>query len=219
MRKWLGIVLAVVLGGAAWVSAHTVTIGDADLTDWDPAGWSMDRPTNLNTGHIARDSAYHGEYIWNDFLDDERTGGLAYPYPRLDIDEFRITSDSSYLYFLVRMNQINPGDWGVHGSPMVQIAIDLDPNWTGVTENGLGEFWSDQEATVAPKRYGIIWWLPASEAIRPSRTCFSGMIHGLITAPPRPGKQSLPVLTTPSRSKSPGALSGEFPRFHSLLPW
>jgi len=151
MRKWLGIVLAVVLGGAAWVSAHTVTIGDADLTDWDPAGWSMDRPTNLNTGHIARDGTHSGEYIWNDFLDDERTGGLAYPYPRLDIDEFRITSDSSYLYFLVRMNQINPGDWGVHGSPMVQIAIDLDPNWTGVTENGLGEFWSDQEATVAPE--------------------------------------------------------------------
>ena len=150
MGKWVGILAAVVFGWAAWAGAHPIIIGDGDSLDWDPAGWQLDPPVNLNTGHIARDDSSQGEYIWNDLLNDERNEGLFTPYPRLDIDEFRITSDPNYLYFMIRMNMINPGEWGVHGSPMVQIAIDLQPDWPGYTEDGHDRFWTDQEASVHP---------------------------------------------------------------------
>ncbi|MEM2900697.1 MAG: hypothetical protein QXT63_07880, partial [Thermoplasmata archaeon] len=72
------------------------------------------------------------EWIWTDASDDERTD-FSNPDRRVDITEFRVASDSTYLYFLIKMNDIDVGSGD--GSPMVQIAIDKD------TTSGSGESW------------------------------------------------------------------------------
>lgn len=69
---------------------------------WDPTGYCMDPPPNVNTGHVARCS---GEYIWKDAQDDERTDAWA-PYSNADLRELRVTGDSGYIYFRARLADI-----------------------------------------------------------------------------------------------------------------
>ncbi len=78
------------------VKAHTITV------DGDPSDWTGTAPTT------APDTAYSaGEFIVTDPSGDHRTdsywdGAGTYTDP-VDILEFRITSDSNYLYFLIKV--------------------------------------------------------------------------------------------------------------------
>jgi len=75
MRRPLPIaLLAALLAAAPFAAAHVVTV------DGDPVDWTMARPTNLNTGHLARNMRLEGEYVWTDAQGDERTD-FAAPVP------------------------------------------------------------------------------------------------------------------------------------------
>ncbi len=102
---------------AAAPQAHPVTV------DANPADWTMAVPLNLNTGHLGRNLALEGEYVWADNAGDERTN-FATPDTRVDLTELRVTSTATHLYFLVRMTDIDL-ETG-NGAPQVQIAIDQD---------------------------------------------------------------------------------------------
>jgi MYXO-CTERM domain-containing protein len=108
--------------------AHTITV-DGDPSEWDVAGWEMDAPSQDNLGHIGRDLVDQGQYIWTDAARDERTVFTdPSPDPRVDLIEFRITSDLTDLYFLARFTDIpaGPGRHYGDGAPLVQIAVDAD---------------------------------------------------------------------------------------------
>lgn len=138
-RKSLTTILSLLLGLAAVVAvmagmsnshpalAHPVTV-DGALTEW-----MTDVPLPpANNGHVMRNVAYEGEFIWNDAQGDERTD-FANPDTRVDIVEMRVTGDASNLYFLFRMRDIDQATG--NGAPMVQIAVDTD------RVPGSGEVW------------------------------------------------------------------------------
>ena len=106
--------------------AHSITV-DAGTGDW-----TMAAPTQGNLGHIGRNGSNQGEYVWNDVTGDERTN-FSNPDPRVDLAEFRVTADTTNLYFLAVMNDIDQASG--NGAPMVQIAIDTD------RQNGSGEIY------------------------------------------------------------------------------
>ena len=85
----------------------------------------MDPPpaVNVNLGHIARDTARQGEYVWRDNAGDERTD-FASPDPRVDLLAFRVTADASNLYFAAVMSDINQATG--EGAPQIQVALDMD---------------------------------------------------------------------------------------------
>jgi uncharacterized repeat protein (TIGR01451 family) len=97
--------------------AHSADV-DANGLDWSMAGPGQD-----NLGHIGRDTAYEGEYVWRDAAGDERID-VASPDPRVDLLEFRVTADEDNLYFMAVMSDVTQatGD----GAPQVQVAIDID---------------------------------------------------------------------------------------------
>ncbi|MBM4319538.1 MAG: hypothetical protein FJ125_06175, partial [Deltaproteobacteria bacterium] len=112
--------LLLLVGGL--VLAHLIVV-DGDLAGDDE--WSMTPPDNVNTGHIGRNASFHGEYIWKDAAGDQRTVfGGGDPHAGVDITELRITSDATFLYFLVKMSDITVTTG--EGAPQVQIAIDRD---------------------------------------------------------------------------------------------
>lgn len=65
------------------------------------------------------------EWVWTDPNGDERTD-LGNPDTRVDIVEFRVTSDPRNLYFYVEMADIATTAVSGTDAPMVQIAIDTD---------------------------------------------------------------------------------------------
>ena len=98
-------------------------LGYGVTVDGDSSDWLLPAPLNLNTSHIARDDGLRGEYIWVDVSGDERTD-FGLPDGRVDINEARITADSSNLYIMITMDNIDveTGD----GAPQLQIAVDHD---------------------------------------------------------------------------------------------
>ncbi|MGB9872890.1 MAG: hypothetical protein ACPLYD_14690, partial [Anaerolineae bacterium] len=125
----LAAVVAVMAGMSAShpALAHPVT-ADGAITDW-----MTDVPLPpVNNGHVMRNSAYEGEFIWNDAQGDERTD-FANPDTRVDVVEMRVTGDTSNLYFLIRMRDIDQSTG--NGAPMVQIAVDVDQ------VSGSGQVW------------------------------------------------------------------------------
>jgi hypothetical protein len=107
------------------VHAHSITV-DGTITDWSPRVG----PPFANLGHVARDAAGTGEYVWRDAAEDERTD-LAAPDKMVDLTEFRVTADPTWLCFCARMTDLSGG------APMVQVAIDLD-RATGSGQSFLG---------------------------------------------------------------------------------
>lgn len=111
------------------VHAQTITV-DGNPAEWDPAGWAMNPPSNINTGHLGRDSSNNGQYIWTDRSGDHRLDGDD-PDSNYDLTEFRVTGDSNNLYFLIRLSDITDTS-----RPYIGIAVDttLDSNgqnWFG----------------------------------------------------------------------------------------
>jgi uncharacterized repeat protein (TIGR01451 family) len=97
--------------------AHSADV-DAITTDWPMAA-----PTQVNLGHIGRNAAYEGEYVWYDNPGDERTD-FASPDTRVDLVEFRVTADEDNLYFVAVMSDVTQANGD--GAPQIQVAIDTD---------------------------------------------------------------------------------------------
>ncbi|ASJ08362.1 hypothetical protein A3L11_03590 [Thermococcus siculi] len=117
MKRFAVLIMALmVLGGMmGMVSAHTVTV-DGDPSDWTASTWNQ----NINTAQLYQDV---GEWVWKDAAEDERTV-FANPDKRVDILEFRITADDTYLYFMIRFNDLDVV--GEEGAPGIMITIDTD---------------------------------------------------------------------------------------------
>ena len=126
----------------AW--AHTVTV------DGSSADWNLTKPGQDNIGHISRDSAATGEFVWQDAEADQRDQPSN---QRADIRTLGITADDTNLYFIVEMTNIDneSGD----GAPQVQIAIDLDYT-EGSGELELGAETECQVANRAAWEYLVI---------------------------------------------------------------
>lgn len=92
--------LALTMLNIALVFAHGVAV------DGDPGDWSGVAPPGGGYDAAA------GEWLW-------RATGPAAP-----IQEFRVTADTTYIYFLVRLATVEAsrGD----GAPLLQIAVDTD---------------------------------------------------------------------------------------------
>jgi hypothetical protein len=116
----LAVVIAALPLGATLAVAHSVAV------DGDPTDWTVVAPPNLNTGHIDRDVELQGEYVWLDNPGDERTDFGSPDDPSIDLLEFRVTADDTYLCFNAILSDIIDGSATGDGAPMVQIAIDLD---------------------------------------------------------------------------------------------
>jgi hypothetical protein len=93
---------------------------------WDPAGYCMDAPTNVNIGQVGRCCTDEGEYIWTDRAGDERTDADRGPDSDKDLIEFRVTADASNIYFRVRFQDITNADY-----PYLAIAVDTTLDETG----------------------------------------------------------------------------------------
>jgi len=122
------------------VSAYTITV------DGDPSDWAADASAQaVNTGKYYA-TASGGEYVWKDIEGDD-TGNGTYTYPttyngmEADLLEFRVTSDANWLYMLVRLADIVPGQWN---RTHLAIVCDTTPTVAG---DGLHE-WVWQEADV-----------------------------------------------------------------------
>jgi uncharacterized repeat protein (TIGR01451 family) len=111
---------------------------DADANGVD---WSITAPGQVNLGHIGRNTAYEGEYVWRDAPGDERTN-LASPDTRVDLIEFRVTADEDYLYFMAVMSDVNQATGS--GAPQVQVAVDTDR----VSGSGQAEMAGSSEISV-----------------------------------------------------------------------
>jgi uncharacterized repeat protein (TIGR01451 family) len=96
--------------------AHSADV-DANSVDW-----SMAAPGQVNLGHIGRNTAHEGEYVWRDNPNDHRTdwGGNE----QADLLEFRVTADADDLYFMAVMSDVTQVSG--NGAPQVQVAIDTD---------------------------------------------------------------------------------------------
>jgi uncharacterized repeat protein (TIGR01451 family) len=97
--------------------AHSADV-DASSTDWPMAA-----PAQVNLGHIGRNSAYEGEFVWNDNPGDERAD-FASPDTGVDLVEFRVTADEDNLYFVAVMSDVITATG--NSAPQIQVAIDTD---------------------------------------------------------------------------------------------
>ncbi len=131
--KSSGLCIIVVLTTVFIVTFPGKGLSHPVVVDGNPAEWTLAVPPSVNLGHIARNGAGEGEYVWIDAPGDERTDFAN--SSNVDILQIRVTSDSNNIYFLVEMAGITipAGD----GAPQVQIAIDLD-HLTGSGQQWLG---------------------------------------------------------------------------------
>ncbi len=128
MGRKAGLILMalVLLGMAGFVSAHSITV-DGDLNDWNAK-------TDTQSPNTWQLYSNDGEWVWKDATGDERTN-FANPDPRVDITEFRITSDDQYFYFLIRFKDLDVV--GQDGAPGIMITIDTDhTSGSGQTDFG-----------------------------------------------------------------------------------
>lgn len=102
------------------------------LVDANAADWPLVTAAQGNLGHICRGSGPIGEYVWIDVGGDERTD-FAVPDTRVDLVQFRVTSDQENIYFLAQMTDIPDQPTG-DGAPQVQVAIDANPPGGGGTD-------------------------------------------------------------------------------------
>jgi len=111
--------------------AHTITV------DGNPSDWTGTPPSSVNTYTVS-----NGEWIWRDAGGDERIDftGFTSPDKRVDLVEFRVTSDDNYLYFLIKLNDVSSVYIGDDGAPFIAITIDTDQ------QPNSGEVWFTGES-------------------------------------------------------------------------
>ena len=96
---------------------HTITV------DGDPSDWSGTAPSTANSWVIS-----NGEWIWKDAVGDERNDfNNSHPDNRTDLTEFRVTGDSTYIYFMAKFKDLDDGGTvhlGDNGATWMAITID-----------------------------------------------------------------------------------------------
>ena len=129
MGRKAGLILMalVLLGMAGFVSAHSITV------DGDPSDWLADTSSqSINTWQVYTSV---GEGVFKDNTSDYRNdnGDIS---SWADIKEFRVTSDDTYVYFLITFtNLTGVGSLGTNGGTFLVIAIN-DGTGTGTTFAG-----------------------------------------------------------------------------------
>ena len=120
--------LVVVTVSIAWpigpMWAFDITV-DGDGSEWNPDGAVMDAPGLPNVGHIARNGTNQGQFIWTDEGGDERTS-FGDPDERVDLTEFRVTSNATTFCMLAVFTAIGSGEATDDGAPMLQVGVDTD---------------------------------------------------------------------------------------------
>ena len=91
--------------------------------DGNAGDWVMAPPPSPNLGHIGRNLAGQGEYVWRDAAGDE-SAAFASPDPGVDLLEFRLTADRDNLYFTAVLSNVTIASG--QNAPQIQIAIDTD---------------------------------------------------------------------------------------------
>ncbi len=116
------LVAVMVFSPVGYVLAHSITV------DGSPTDWKADTTNqSYNTWELYTNV---GEYVWKDNVSDYRTdnGNVA---GWCDLKEFRVTSDSNYVYFLVTFYNLSGIKYiGTNGGTFVDIAIN-DGTGTG----------------------------------------------------------------------------------------
>ncbi|MCX7762322.1 MAG: T9SS type A sorting domain-containing protein [Candidatus Kryptonium sp.] len=121
--------------------------------DGNPSEWTGTLPITANSWKYSAGTAGGlNEWIWRDATGDERTD-FANPDKRVDIVEVRISSNATYLYFLVKMNDIDITSG--NGAPMVQISIDRNRT-PGSGEEWLGGYADTKVDNAARWEYLIL---------------------------------------------------------------
>ena len=139
MRKVAVVLVAIVfLSMAGFVSAHSITV------DGDPSDWLADTSTQaINTWQVYTSV---GEGVFKDNISDYRTdnGNVS---SWADIKEFRVTSDDTYLYFLITFtNLTGVGSLGTNGGTFLAIAIN-DGTGTGTSFAGNSDTYTYNSTT------------------------------------------------------------------------
>ena len=124
-------------GSAPAALAHPVTV-NGSLNDWIT---SFPTPPT-NNGHVMRNASYEGEFIWTDASGDQRTDGDD-PDSNYDLTGFRVTADSTNMYFLLRFADLTDAS-----RPYVGIALDTNRDGTG--NDWFGD-WADTQTSAKAK--------------------------------------------------------------------
>lgn len=148
MRRGLLLVLSLALIGASLfglsgtTGAHPVSV-DGSTNEWKNFGKG---PSDDDVGHIARNAAGQGEYIWLDqSLDQRITATTTVTLTKeVDMKQVRVTGDADNLSFYVSLSgstRIEPAQPGAD-MPQLQIAVDTTP--------GVGQTTFAAPATITP---------------------------------------------------------------------
>ena len=109
----IGIVTTMPIKGT-YATRHAITV------DGDPSDWTGTASSSYDTGVVDG-----GEWIWNDSVNDERNDfNNNNPDERVDLTEFRVTGDSSYIYFMAKFKNMSSFYLGDNGATWMAIAID-----------------------------------------------------------------------------------------------
>ncbi len=145
------IILAILLFSSI-CSSNAVFPRHSSITiDGNGSDWLGTPPSTQNLGWISS-----GEWIWTDASGDERADFTSpNPDSRVDMVEFRITSDGTYLFFYIEFTDIDIASG--NGAPAVCIGIDNDKttasgeSWFGaLTDTQIGNskyYWEYQIIT------------------------------------------------------------------------
>lgn len=111
---FLALIISFSLALAPLAFAHGGITIDGSASDWcgTPPGSNNTGATSCGTCGC--------EWIWKDASGDQRNDGDD-PDSNYDLTEFRVTGDSTYLYFLLKFSDITDA-----GRPYVGIAIDTN---------------------------------------------------------------------------------------------
>ncbi len=106
-----------------YLTRHTITV------DGNASDWTGTPPSQANSWVVS-----NGEWIWKDAIGDERNDfnySGTQPDTRVDLTEFRVTGDSTYLYFMAKFYDLDNGSTlhlGDNGATWMAIAIDNGTN-------------------------------------------------------------------------------------------
>ena len=103
-------------------------ISETRVIDGDSVDWVSEAPPHNNLGQISKipggTTLSIGEYAWRDAPGDEQQN-FAVPDSDADLVEFKVTADTSALYFLAQFADLTIESGG--SMPVqIQIAIDMD---------------------------------------------------------------------------------------------
>ena len=144
-------VIGVLALNLALITPRQTALAHEVAVDGEDADWVMSATNQVNLGHIGRDTAEQGEYVWLDNPGDQRT--VFSDTVQEDLTEFRVTADRDYLYFTAAMSDVitATGD----SAPQIRVAIDTD-RATGSGTQSLGNSTETSTTVTATWEYLLV---------------------------------------------------------------